>query len=433
MQDRPPIALGIFIALFFASIFSIGFWIPRHHATLLFTTFITAFASHLFIYRYALTEKWLLIIGILARLPLFLSLPSLSDDFYRFLWDGYLLQSGIHPFKGLPAQFLDLDIPGLTLELYEKLNSKNYFTVYPPINQYIFQLSVLIGKSNWLVAADFMRLILLLCDLGSWYYLRKVLILENQQARLAFLYFLNPLVILELTGNLHFEGMVIFFLLIGIYHFRKNHVHISAIGFGMAIGTKLLPLIYLPGAFFLGLQSKKWLIAVLGGLLGLSTLAPMISPAFINGLQNSLDLYFRKFEFNASLYFLVRAIGLWITGYNPIAIVGPLLSAISALSIILTSLVSYKKGWKMPFTFMIILSIYLFFATTVHPWYILPLVVFGLLSGYYYPIAWSFLIFLTYLGYNKDGFELPMYLVALEYFILGLFIWVEIKIKKEYP
>ena len=141
---------------------------------------------------------------------------------------------------------------------------------------------------------------------------------------LALWYWLNPLVILEFTGNLHFEGLVIFFTLVGIYLFEKNKKWGSAVGFGLAIGTKLLPLIYLPFLFLKGLYEKKWLIAILSGVVGLLTLLPLLDETFISAMSESLDLYFRSFEFNASIYFVARAIGYWIYGYNNIALIGPL-------------------------------------------------------------------------------------------------------------
>ncbi|MEQ9229236.1 MAG: hypothetical protein RIF46_01035, partial [Cyclobacteriaceae bacterium] len=72
--------------------------------------------------------------------------PSLSDDFYRFIWDGRLLAHGIHPFAELPGFYLDpsLNIPGIDQSLFDNLNSKEYFTIYPPFAQLIFLISVLI-------------------------------------------------------------------------------------------------------------------------------------------------------------------------------------------------------------------------------------------------------------------------------------------------
>jgi len=414
MRKKEPVGFFTFALIFILAFFLIGNRIERFQTTpLLFTCFI-AFVSYLLLVREKESPRMLFVLGIAVRLTLFFSLPSLSDDIYRFIWDGTLLKNGIHPFAELPGHYLKQHIAGLDQALYERLNSPEYFSVYPPLNQFIFRLSVQF-HSNWLVAANVIRTLILAADIGSFFVLRKLLRIYQKEKCLAFFYFLNPLVILELTGNVHFEGVVIFFLLAGIYLYERHKSRLSAVSIGLAVGTKLLPVIYLPYLFFKGLKSKKWWIPVLAAAVGLLTLFPMTDRAFLDGMRSGLDLYFRKFEFNAGLYFIAREIGISYYGYNNIARIGPLLSMLSMLSILALSIAGAVKKWNIPKAFLFILSVYLLFATTVHPWYILPLVPFGILSGYYYPVVWSITVFFTYAGYTSGGFELPMWIVGLEY------------------
>ena len=44
------------------------------------------------------------LIGLLLRLALIASTPLLSDDYIRFLWDGYLTSEGINPFNFKPSE-----------------------------------------------------------------------------------------------------------------------------------------------------------------------------------------------------------------------------------------------------------------------------------------------------------------------------------------
>ena len=71
------------------------------------------------------------------------SIPNLSDDFYRFIWDGRLLASGNHPFAQLPVYYMDnnVSIQGINEDLFNKLNSPEYFTIYPALSQYVFWLA----------------------------------------------------------------------------------------------------------------------------------------------------------------------------------------------------------------------------------------------------------------------------------------------------
>lgn len=430
MLKRYPSGYYTFVLIFLLAFFAIGNWFERFQTLPLLLSFFSAFLGYLFILQERDSPKLLFKLGLIVRGVLFFSLPSLSDDIYRFFWDGLLLKNGIHPFNELPGYYLDKGISGLSKELYNQLNSPEYFTIYPPLNQFIFWLSVIISD-NWLISTGIIRLLIVVADIGSFFVLKRLLEQYGKSPHLAFWYFLNPLVIIEFTGNVHFEGIVIFFVLLGMYFFEKKRTAKSAISLGLAIGTKLLPLIYLPYLLLKGLKEKQWWGAILAGFIGVLTLLPLLSQSFIDGLSQSLNLYFQSFEFNASVYFIAREIGQWIYGYNNIKLIGPLLAIISVISIIGISVLSYFRGWSIPKTLLFILSIYLLFTTTIHPWYIIPLVAFGILSGYWYPVIWSATIFLTYFGYSKTGFELPMWIVVIEYFIVGVALATDLFWKRE--
>lgn len=426
---KHPVGFYTFSAIYLLSIYAIESWIDRTQSIPLLLAFCTTFIGYIFLLQEKEFVKVLIGIGVLARLLMFFSMPSLSDDIYRFIWDGTLFKNGIHPFAELPEIYLNQNIEGINLELFNLLNSPNYFTIYPPLNQFIFWVSVSFG-SSWLLSVNIIRSILLVADIGSFLALRKLLKRYGKSANLAFWFFLNPLVILEFTGNVHFEGLVIFFLLMGIYFLETRKHWFASTSVGLGVGTKLLPLIFLPFLLFNGIKNKTWWVAILAGVIGLITVIPMLNQTFLEGIQSSLDLYFRKFEFNASFYFIAREIGEWFYGYNKIAQIGPLLSTVSLLSILAIAIQGTRKNWSLPTTFLFTLSIYLLFTTTVHPWYILPLVSFGILAGYWYPVVWSFSIFLTYLGYSSSGFELPMWIVVIEYLLVGLTFALDLKLKR---
>ncbi|MEP1094411.1 MAG: glycosyltransferase 87 family protein [Cyclobacteriaceae bacterium] len=431
MRKGQPFGFYSFTFLFILAIFSIGNFIEREQSWALLSAYITAFVSYLFIVQEKDSFRLLLGLGVLVRLSLFVSMPSLSDDIYRFIWDGTLLSNGIHPFDQLPGFYLSQNIPGITQELYNKLNSSEYFTIYPPINQFVFWLSTTLGGGSWLASANVIRVLLLAAEIGSFWMIIHLLKRYEKSTQLVFWFFLNPLVILEFVGNIHFEGFVLFFLLAGIYWFEKIRIILAGSALGLAIGTKLLPLIYLPYVFFNGLKNKKWHVAVIAGFVSVLSLIPMLNESFLEGMQSSLNLYFQKFEFNASFYFVAREIGYQFYGYNKIADIGPLLSVVSMISILTISIYATVKDWGVPKTILFILLTYLMFATTVHPWYTVPLIAFGVLSGYYFPIIWSLMIFVTYLGYSAVGFHLPNSLVFLEYLVVLIFLILELRKNKQ--
>jgi hypothetical protein len=238
-------------------------------------------------------------------------------------------------------------------------------------------------------------------------------------------YAFNPLVILELTGNLHFEAFVIFFLIWAIYEFEKGSRNKSAVATGLAISFKLVPLILL-ASFFKKLSLKGYLkFIIIAVLVAVISFIPFMFSDALEGILTSTSLYFQSFEFNASIYYLIREIGYEFKGYNIIAISGPLMGILSFLGMMIFN-ISAPSKMELPERMLWTYLIYFLFATTVHPWYVLPILVLGILSGYWFAIAWTFLVFLTYWGYTQLGYQEDLRIVAFEYISLIAFIVFEL-------
>ena len=103
---------------------------------------------------------------------------------------------------------------------------------------------------------------------------------------------------------------------------------------------------------------------------------PFLNSQLIANFGNSLDLYFQKFEFNASIYYLLRWVGFQIKGFNMIQVIGPLTALIVLTTIAIKSLTEKDISTIRIVTNMLLaICLYLFTATIVHPWYAcLPLV-----------------------------------------------------------
>jgi len=139
-----------------------------------------------------------------------------------------------------------------------------------------------------------------------------------------------------------------------------------------------------------------------------------------SNLGESIDLYFRKFEFNASVYYLMRELGYWFTGYNEIQYIGPFLALCTIGSILYFSS-RVEKGNLLSFIKYAGFSyiIYLLLATTVHPWYLIPLVLFSVFYRMNAVLLWSFLITLSYFTYSQEKWQESNYVLFIEY---GLFL-----------
>ena len=136
----------------------------------------------------------------------------------------------------------------------------------------------------------------------------------------------------------------------------------------------------------------------------------------------SLELYFNKFEFNASIYYLVRQWDFRMLGYNNIAVIGPRMAIATFILILGYSVYEYRNKRLLFDSLLWILLIYFAMATTVHPWYIVTILGVSVFTRKRWPVAWSLLIFLTYAGYGELGYTENYWLIAIEY--IGVLIFL---------
>lgn len=220
----------------------------RENFSQVFGLFTLLFSCYYFIYRsFTFRFKQLVAAGIFFRILLLFSVPNLSDDVYRFIWDGRLMANGINPFGALPIEVMQLSpIPGISTQLYHQLNSPSYYTIYPSVLQTIFWLTAKVFPDNIFGAIVCMKVIILLAEAGTVLLLPVILKHLQKPKHFALLYALNPLVIAELTGNVHFDAVMIFFLMLAFLFILQNKIYLSAIFLGLSISSKLVPVLFLP-------------------------------------------------------------------------------------------------------------------------------------------------------------------------------------------
>jgi alpha-1,6-mannosyltransferase len=361
-------------------------------------------------------------LAIFSRLIFVAAFPLLSDDIYRFIWDGDLMIHGINPFLYTPKELISQHLDWLNPILLEKMNSLNYYSVYPPINQFAFLISSYLGKGNLLFSTIALRFIILLFDLGNIILIKKLLTYFKKDPKLLFLYALNPLVILEFTGNLHFEVAMIFFTLLGIWYLVKNKWVIAAISLAFAILSKLLPLLFIPLLIRqIGLK-KTFYSCLIIALVTIVLFLPFVyNINLASHFFNSLNLYYGKFEFNGSIYQLLKTIGWEILGYNPIAYTSKILLVLSLLGFFMV----YLKSKNMFEGIFWIIFVYLIFSAIVHPWYMLILIAITPFLKWRLAIVWSVLVCLSYFTYRIIPYQEELSLLAVAYGLLGLFMIYE--------
>lgn len=438
------------------------------------------FVSYLYIYQKAQPVQlgfWLLL-AIAMRLLLVWTMPLLSDDIYRFIWDGRLAINGYNPFNYLPSTLIEQGpaVPGLTHSLYQSLNSPDYYTIYPPIAQATFAIAAWLFPHSIYGEMVVMKLFLFGFEMGSIWLILRLLVHWQLPRKNVLLYALNPLIIIEVSGNLHYEGAMVFFLLLAIWFLTQNRQHWSAVMMAFSVAAKLLPLMFFPflvrrlgqgrgglknqagqGLLTLSYWKKRafrtaqkekmitwikdWLsidyvknlqyFLLCFSCLGL-LFSPLISKVFIQNFGNSLGLYFQKFEFNASVYYLFRWIGFQIKGYNIIATIGPQLAMCTLSGILLMFVLERKPSLENLAARMLwAICLYLLFTTTVHPWYTCLPIVLCVFTRFRFPIIWSGLIYLTYINYSYPGYFENLFVVGIEYGVVVLFFFIELRRGKD--
>lgn len=416
------------------------------------------------------------------------AIPNLSQDFYRFIWDGRMILEGFNPYLYTVESFIDKgEFPiAQALELREGMGSLNasHYTNYPPINQLCFVIAGLFAGKSILASVIVMRLLIIAADFGTLYFGQKLLEKLKLPTHNIFWYILNPFIIIELTGNLHFEGVMIFFLIWSLYLLYSKKWQFAAVVLALSISVKLIPLIFLPLFFqwfvkrpldcargdnenvlsgraqsrpnlskednviLKQVQHDKYL-KLIPAFTGMTKLvgfyaiviittvllfAPFYSSEFINNYSQTVALWFQNFEFNASIYYIAREIGYLFRGYNEIAVIGKIIPIIVIITTLIITFFRRNKTMIELITAMLfVLSFYYFTTTTVHPWYVATLLILSVFTKYKFPLVWSFVIILSYLAYinlNKADKSENLFIIAIEYVIVyGVFIW-EVFIKK---
>ena len=232
----------------------------------------------------------------LAAVPM---APALSDDAYRYLWDGGLTAAGVSPYAARPdapelVRFRDV---APTSEWYARMNSPHYHTVYPPLSQAVFAVAALAGSTPaaWLVLKS---LLLAAEGVGIWA-LSRVL----APGRLA-LYALSPVAVIEIAGQGHSEGLLVGALGLGWWGLVRGRRTVLGAAVVAAGWIKLYP--FALGALLARrLRPTGWLatgtVAALAG-------TPLLAADGWAHLLESVRLYGGVLDFYSAPYLVLKAL-----------------------------------------------------------------------------------------------------------------------------
>ncbi|MDR9400710.1 MAG: mannosyltransferase [Psychroflexus sp.] len=437
------VRLVCLVAISCYAYYNIAYTIDQSDFYLLLINYSLAFIGFASLYtKFKSNIKLLLFLSLLFRLTFFFSIPSLSQDVYRFIWDGHLIINGVNPYLSSPAELMQKNAApfGIANELFPKLTdlSATNHSNYPPVSQLFYALSALVSPANLFGSILFLKTVLIFSDLLIYFIAKPILGFFKLPVYSVFIYLLNPLLIIEGIGNLHFESLMVLFVMAGIYFWLLNKYSFTGLMIGLGIATKLLPLLLLPffakgtkkydfKAFF----SKPYLVLIIIALsVSFLSFLPFLSDQTAVDYINTIGLWFNNFEFNASIYYIFRWLGYQISGWNMIAFFG---KGLGVLSLLLVSLVAFRSTTSRNmqiYAMMMALLIYLFLATTIHPWYlILPLSLSIFIKSNNLILIWSFTIVFSYYAYHQAEFKENTYWLLAEYLPMIIYLIYDTMIK----
>jgi alpha-1,6-mannosyltransferase len=315
----------------------------------------------------------------------------LSDDIYRYVWDGLVQQAGINPYDYPPEApelgFLRDDT------IFPMINRKSVLTLYPPGAQLFFRLMAWLRPAN-LVA---MKAVILLADALSIAILLLLLRHLGIYRAKVLLYAWHPLVIVELGISGHLDGLMIPFVLLAFLCMMQHRPWRVGASLAMAALIKLYPAILLPVLY----RKAGWQMPLaFFGLMGAGYLLYLDAGQHIVGY---LPTYIAPFEFyNLSL----RPILMWLAGLiapDPFPYVKSLSSVVLVVVMVQYVRQTHKTHQQAVQWGVGLIALYLLLVSpSVFQWYLVWLLALLPLTQSWLTPAWLYWSWSVNLGYLES-------------------------------
>jgi alpha-1,6-mannosyltransferase len=338
---------------------------------------------------------WLLVVaGVVFRVTLWPLVPTLSNDLYRYRWDGKVQLHGLNPYLVQP------DDPALSAlfnsgDSYEsRMPATDMPTIYPPLAEQVFKYT-----ARFLPATAAFKLPMELCDIGVMILLAIWLRGEGGRAYQLAIYAWNPLVIVEFAGSAHSDALALS-ALVAAFMILKSRRTLSTLLLAVATLLKSFPIMLFP----LWLRRNGWPRSPRAWLEGaaaaaLAAICAWPYRAALHQIPITMATFERNWEDNnASLYTMLK---IFSDSHEFAAGIGVGVAVGLALWTALRKIESARA------TFLILGAV-LLFSPNAYPWYftwVIPFLCFNPNP------AWLLLTVLQFLSYK----------VLIEYQDYGIF------------
>ena len=347
----------------------------------------------------------IVLVAILCRLILLAGPPSLSDDVYRYLWDGRVQQAGINPYRYPPS---DPALAFLRTPDHAQINHPDLETIYPPFAQGVFRAAAAVSPTVFVQKAAFA-----LFDLATIGALAALLLRRGRPPAWCLIYAWNPLILIEFAHSGHLDSLAIFWLVLALVGLAGRRPAWGIASLALSALAKYFSVLLLPYAVFRP-SLRRWVPLFLG-------LTALGYVAFLDSSRTwfaSVGVYAAQWEFNSATFTVLNSLignGTWTRA--------ALLAALLAWSLYHAA----RQQDPVRYAYMVV-GFALIFAPTLHPWYVCWIVPFLCMYPSRAWIAFTGLVSLSYWVWVDaqagGAWTLRPALLALEYVpFYALLVW----------
>ena len=338
---------------------------------------------------------WILGVALVARLLLIPSAPTLSEDAYRYLWDGSLVRDGINPYVHAPS---DTALEERRNDLFARLNHANVQTIYPPAAQLFFGAVAAVRATPAALKSAYLPF-----EIASWLALLALLRRRALAPERILLFAWNPLVLVESYGSGHVDLLAAAALVMALLLLDLGRRVPAGIAWAIASLTKYTPLLL--GPTFV--RKRAWALLTTAALTMMLLALPFLDAK--RAVFHGLGAYATHWEFNGPLFPLARAM-LGSGDAARLVLATLLVIAVNAISL---------RARSVSGAALACLTAYLITSPTVFPWYLVPLAALLPLHPDAGILAATGLVALSYLPlphYRATGeWTLPSWIPWIEY------------------
>jgi hypothetical protein len=194
----------------------------------------------------------------LLRLGALTAPVYLSDDIYRYIWDGRVQAAGINPYRYIPT---DTHLAPLRdAVVFPNINRNNYApTIYPPVAQMLFLAATRFGET-----VPAIKLVLVAVEAIGIGALLLVLRTTGAPRQNIMFYAWHPLPVWEIAGSGHIDAAMVAFVALALAAAVTGRRAWSGAALAAATLVKFFPLVLVPALwrpFTLNRGDWQWLSA----------------------------------------------------------------------------------------------------------------------------------------------------------------------------